>query len=91
MTETQRQLVDALVARENGCLSAKWDEDCLDCVVTIKGVNGKSKKQRFSFVFDDASECDGYRLIRTSCKGAYSEVYARRAAEVLQQFGDQLN
>ncbi len=90
MTKYQRQLLTILTASENGRLSAEWSGDFLNCVVKIDGANGKPKRQKFSFVFDDAACCHGACIVAGSKRGAYSDVYAERAAAQIFKFTDQL-
>ena len=59
---------------------AKFNGDFLNCRVAI---SQSLYSQRFSFVFDSAGDCQGSRLVPGSLRGAYSELFARRAAKVI--------
>jgi len=83
LTDYQNDLLAKLAASENGKMFARFNGDFLNCRVAVEGVNGKTKWQRFSFVFDSSGDCQGSRLVPRSLRGAYSEVFARRAADVI--------
>ncbi len=84
MTTQQQQLIGVLASKG---IRAKFNGDFLNCHVDVAS-GKKNKRQKFAFVFDSPAECDGARLLPASCRGAYSEEYAKIAfREILRAGG----
>jgi hypothetical protein len=79
MTTKQAELIHVLTT-DRKIDAAAFNGDFLNCRVDIRNkATGKVKPQKFSLVFDDAAELEGARVLFQSCKGAYSESFARDA------------
>ena len=83
MTDLQNQLIEKL-AKKN--ITATFNGDFLNCKRSLKS-GKKTKWQKFSFVFDDAEGTYGSRLIRHGMKGAFCEMFAEQAAEIIAEHG----
>jgi hypothetical protein len=80
MTSFQQQLIEKLAAKK---IEATFSGDFLNCRVAITNrESGKIKWQKFSFVFDDAADCQGARLVG-KMSGAYSEHFAKDAFAII--------
>lgn len=78
MTTFQQQLIDKLAAKK---ILGAFNGDFLNCRVAIAS-GSKVKWQRFSFVFDDAADCQGARQVGRM-SGAYSEHFAKDAFAII--------
>lgn len=74
MTTKQQQLLETLADRGiKATFSGQW----LNGVKMIRRANGKTQKQSFGIVFDDAAELEGPRV--ATSRGTYGESFARDA------------
>ncbi len=88
MTTFQTTLIARLAERN---IEASFRGRYLNCLVKITNAStGKIKRQRFSFIFDTAEDCQGSRLLGDSLKGAYSDAHAHRAAEIIRSYSDEV-
>jgi hypothetical protein len=87
MTSYQETLIEQLKAKK---ILGVFNGDFLNCRVAVVSASGKKKIkwQKFSFVFDSSEDCQGSKLIPRSLKGAYSEVYAEQASEIIVNFSN---
>jgi hypothetical protein len=79
MTSHQEQLIAKLAGEK---IEASFNGRFLNCRVAVHA-GPKTKWQKFSFVFDSETDCQGSRLVPASCRGAYSESFARDAAKII--------
>lgn len=95
MTEFQIALIDKLTtAKTYKVAKAVFNGDFLNCEAHIQGApdskgTRKVKKQKFSFVFDSAEDCQGARQVGRMT-GAYAEHYAKAAFEVICKHSDEI-
>ncbi len=86
MTEFQTALIEKLSADNT---VAKFNGAFLNCKVAVKS-GTKTKWQKFSFVFDSASDGQGARLVAGSLKGAYSETFSESAFAIIVAHSEEI-
>ena len=87
MTEYQKQLIAKLAANRVP-IQARFSGPFLNCRAIVTGK--KKKPQKFAFLFDTADDCQGAALLWDSLKGAYSEVFAEQAANIIKAHSDEI-
>lgn len=89
MTSYQENLIAKLKApRQWNLDQVSFNGNFLNCVANVKSGN-KIKKQKFSFLFDSADDCQGARLVG-KLVGAYSEWYAKDAFELIVAYSNEI-
>jgi len=84
-TALQKQLIEHL---NDERIIASFNGGFLNCKVAIKS-GQKTKWQKFSFVFDSATDCQGARAVG-KMQGAYSEHFAKAAFEIIAAFSSEV-
>ena len=90
MTSFQTKLIEVLTTPVKGQYRAdraSFNGSFLNCETDIKS-GSKVKKQKWSFVFDSAEDCQGARLVRKS--GTYAEHFAKETFAVICEFSAQV-
>jgi hypothetical protein len=88
MTTIQQQLVTFITTKQSGKYmptAASFNGNFLNCEAIITKANGKSQKQKFSFVFDDAEGCQGCRAVGKP-SGTYATHFQRDTFELICEF-----
>jgi hypothetical protein len=91
MTEIQQQLIARITAPSKTkylATRASFNGRFLNCEGEVTS-SGKIKKQKFSFMFDSAEDCQGCRAVgKTS--GTYSEHFRKDVFEVICEFSAEI-
>ena len=86
MTDFQKQLIAIVTTKTSGkwmAARASFNGSFLNCEADITS-GSKVKKQKWSFVFDSAEDCQGAKIVKQS--GTYAEHFARDTFEAICNF-----
>lgn len=92
MTDIQTALIERITTKTPGkyrATRASFNGRFLNCEADIEGANGKIKKQKFSFMFDSADDCQGCRACGKP-SGTYAIHFAKDVFEVIVEFSNEI-
>lgn len=89
MTSIQEQLIKLVTTPSSGKYRAdraSFNGPFMNCEADVKS-GSKIKKQKWSFVFDSAEDCQGAKIIGRK-SGAYVDAFARDTFEAICDFSE---
>lgn len=91
MTEIQQQLIARITAPSKTqylATRASFNGRFLNCEGEVTS-SGKIKKQKFSFLFDSAEDCQGCRAVG-KCIGTFAEHFRKDVFDVICEFSAEI-
>lgn len=92
MTSFQALLIDLITTKTPGkyrATRASFNGRFLNCEADVEAANGKIKKQKFSFVFDSAEDCQGCRLCGKP-SGTYAIHFANDVFDAIVEYSNEI-